>query len=232
MARGAAAAAACGIALLAAGCGTARVGPDPGPRLASGPVALAATVHRSLPQDVAIAKATYRNEIDGPKLHRDLRRIAGDQILLRALASGNLAAAATEANAQLRSQLNHAAHVTRISVVRNSRVLFNATVNKDGVFVIPPARERLRSHGRALGTLLVSIQDVTGFLKLTHDRTGAQAIARGAGGQVRSTLPAAERTRLPSSGHATIAGKRYLVRSFRILGWGGEAITVWILAPG
>lgn len=230
MARSLAAAAACGLALLPAGCGAGHSGPGADPRLAAGSVALAAHVPQSLAQDVAIAKMTYRIETHGPKLHRELRRIAEDRILLAALTRGDMAAAAAEANAQLRSHLNHTAHVTRISVVRNSRVLLNATVNHDGVFVIAPATEPLSSHGRMLGTLLVSIQDVTGFVKLTHDRSGAQVLARGARGQTRTSLRAAERTSLPSSGQVTIAGHRYLVRSFHMLGWGGEAITTWILA--
>jgi hypothetical protein len=34
---------------------------------------------------------------------------------------------------------------------------------------------------------------------------------------------------LPRSGIVSIAGRRYVVRSFRELGWGNEALTVWIL---
>jgi hypothetical protein len=178
---------------------------------------------------VNVAKATYRNETKGRKLFQQLGRIAGDGILLDALSRSDLAGAQAEADAQLRSPANHLAHVTRISVIRGSRALVNATVNSDGVYVVAPGTRVLRSHGRLLGTLLVSLQDVTGFVKLVHRLTGAEVLVRGASGHVRTSLGAAARTRLPSSGHVTIAGHGYFVRSFPENGWGNEPLIVWIL---
>jgi hypothetical protein len=178
---------------------------------------------------VITAKGTYNNETKGAKLFQQLGRIARDGILLDALSRGDLAGAQAEADAQLRSPVNHLAHVTRISVIRGSRVLVNATENSDGVYVVAPASRILRSHGRLLGTLLVSIQDVTGFVKLVHKLTGAEVLVRGASGHVRTSLGAAAHVRLPSSGHVTIAGRGYFVRSFPAIGWGNEPLTVWIL---
>jgi hypothetical protein len=160
---------------------------------------------------------------------QQLKRIARDGTLLNALSRGDVAGAQAEADAQLRSPGNHFVHVTRISVVRGSRVLVNATVNSDGVFVVAPASRVLRSHGRLLGTLLVSIQDVTGYVKVVHDLTGADVVARGASGHVRTSRGAPTRGPLPSSGQVTIAGRRYFVRSFHEVGWGNEPLTVWIL---
>jgi hypothetical protein len=160
---------------------------------------------------------------------QQLNRIARDSILLNALSRGDVAGAQAEADAQLRSPINHFVHVTRISVVRGSRVLVNATVNSDGVFVVAPGSHVLRLHGRLLGTLLVSIQDVTGYVKLVHDLTGADVVARGASGRVRTSRGAPTGVRLPPSGQVTIAGLRYSVRSFHEVGWGNEPLTVWIL---
>ncbi len=192
--------------------------------------------HRSrIDEIVRAAKEIYHSETNGPKLHLELRRIARNGILLDALSKGDVAGALAAAEAQLQFPLNHFAHLTRISVVRGSRVLLNATINSDGVFVVAPATHLLRLHRRTLGTLLVSIQDVTGFVKLTHRNTGAEVVARGASGRVRTTLGAAAHVRLPSSGQLTIAGNRYLVRSFSEIAWGNEPtgnepLTVWILA--
>jgi hypothetical protein len=158
----------------------------------------------------------------------ELRRIARDGTLLRALSRGDLAAAQTAADSQLRIPLNHTAHVTRISVIRGSRVLVNATVNADGVFVVTPGRRLLRFHGRRLGTLLVSLQDVTGYVKLINHVTGADALVRGASGHVRTSLPAAGRLRLPARGPVTIAGRAYLTRSFAEKAWGNEPLRIWI----
>jgi hypothetical protein len=178
---------------------------------------------------VSVAMASYRRETRGAKLFQQLGRIARDSVLLGALHAGDLVGAQAEADAQLASPVNHFAHVTRISVIRRSRVLVNATVNSDGVFVVAPAARVLRLHGRPLGTLLVSIQDLTGFVKLVHDRTGAEVLVRGASGHVRTSLRAAATVHLPMSGRATISGRGYFVRSFRELGWGNEPLTVWIL---
>jgi hypothetical protein len=180
---------------------------------------------------VARAKAIYHNETEGPKVPREVARIARDGTLLHALGIGDLAGAQAAADKQLRIPLNHTAHVTRISVIRGSQALVNATVNSDGVFVVTPGRRLIRLHGRPLGVLLVSLQDVTGYVKLIQHITGADALVRGASGHVRTSLPAARRVRLPSSGSVTIAGRTYLTRSFRETAWGNEPLTVWILQP-
>jgi hypothetical protein len=87
--------------------------------------------------------------------------------------------------------------VTRISVVRGSHVLANSTINADGVFVVAPASRALTVNGRNVGTLLVSIQDVTGFVKLAHDLTGFDVLARGASGRVRTSLATATGAHCP-----------------------------------
>jgi hypothetical protein len=160
---------------------------------------------------------------------QQLGRIARDRILLGALSRGDVAGAQAEADAQLRSPANHFDHVTRIGVTRGSRVLVNATVNSDGVFVVAPGVRVLRLHGRTLGTLLVSIQDVTGYVKVVHDVTGADVVARGASGHVRTSVGTPTGAHLPPTGSVTIAGHRYSVRSFREVGWGNEPLTIWVL---
>ena len=177
----------------------------------------------------AEAKAIYLNEVKGFKLSQQLTRIASDQLLLAALARGDVAAAQAEANAQLHAPIEHYAHVTRISVLQGSRVVVNATLNSDGVFVVAPGSRVLRRRGRVLGTLLLSLQDVTGFVKLVDHVTGAEALVRGSSGNVRTSLPAADGVRLPASGRVTIAGRAYRVKSFTETGWGNETLTVWVL---
>jgi hypothetical protein len=192
----------------------------------------AARLSSTIPIDasVRVAQATYRRETRGRKLFAQLARIAGDRRLLRALARDDFAAAQAEADAQLRSPANHVDHVTRISVMRGSRAVVNATLNPDGVFVVAPATRPLMARGRALGTLLVSLQDVTGFVKLVHRLTGAEVVARGTSGHVRTSLAAAAHAALPANGRVTIAGRSYVARSFHEIAWGGEQLTVWILA--
>lgn len=224
----------CAVALVLAAalgaCGSSRLVPDADasaddrlapPPASTSPAVLAATARA--------AQRAYNRETKGSKLKRETDRIARDKILLGALGRGDAAAARSEARAQLLSAANHFEHVTRISVARGSRTLVNATLNSDGSFVDAPARRELAHHGHRVGTLLVSIQDVTGFVKLVHRSTLADVVVRGASGQVRTSLPAAAHVRLPASGNASIAGRNYTVRSFGERGWGGEPLTVWIL---
>jgi hypothetical protein len=226
----------CAFALALGACGSLHSVQDPDARadalsLARAPVSASAASARSrLAATVRAARSAYNREARGSKLRHETARIAADAILLGALARGDVAGARAEAQAQLLSPANHFTHVTRISVVRGARVLVNATLNSDGVYVVAPVRRDLALHGRRVGTLLVSIQDVTGFVKLVHRRTGAEVVVRGGSGQVRASLSAAARAQLPPSGEVRIAGRNYLVRSFGELGWGGEPLAVWVLA--
>jgi hypothetical protein len=226
---------ACAFALASGACGATKIAPDADAHFDVPLTPRAGTVGgepastRRITAIVNSAQRVYRRETAGSKLRRETDRLSTDAALLRALARSDLASAQAEANAELRSSANHLSHVTRISVVSGPRVLVNATLNADGAFVVAPARRDLRVGGRALGTLLVSIQDVTGFVKLVHRRTLAEVVARGSSGQVRASLPAAAQARLPTNGQATIAGATYIVRSFGELGWGGEPLTVSIL---
>ena len=189
-----------------------------------------ASARSALAASVLAARRAYNRETKGSKLRQETARIAADATLLRALARGDVAGARAEAQAQLLSPSNHFDHVTRISVLRGPRVLLNATLNSDGTYVVAPARRELTRRGRRVGTLLVSIQDVTGFVKLVHRRTGAEVVVRGASGKARASLSAAARAGLPRTGGVRVAGRNYLVRSFGELGWGGEPLTVWVLA--
>ena len=189
---------------------------------------------------VAVARATYWGETRGPVLRAQLARIARDPRLLGALARGDYAAAQAAADAQLASPANHTEHVTRIAVARGpggaggpsgagGQLVVNATVNGNGVFVCAPGARVLRVHGRVVGTLLVSIQDVIGYAKLVHNLTHAQVLVRGSSGQVRTSPGASARLPLPSAGRVLVAGRAYAVSTLSLVGWGGEALRVWVL---
>lgn len=183
----------------------------------------------ALRHSIAIAQRVYENEIDGERVHSDLRLVAGDEVLLEDLARGD--AAAAQARALHVMRVNGRDHITRVSVLRGGHALVNAVLNANGTFVVAPLQRALSLHGRSLGTLLVSVQDVVGYVKLSHKYTGAQIVARGSSGQVRTSLPAAARSALPQSGQVTIGGARYQVGAFRVGGWGGETLAVWVLQP-
>ncbi len=184
---------------------------------------------RGIATAIAVAKHIYNNEITGVRARGDMRLLASDQALLHDLSRGQLAAAQAEAFRQMTSHRTE--HITRVSVERGRRLLINAVWNNNGSFVVAPLAQGLDINGRRFGTLLVSIQDVIGYVKLVHIYTGAQVAVRGASGQVRASLTAATHTRLPSSGYLTLSGRRYAAGTFHLRGWGGELLTVSVLKP-
>ena len=185
--------------------------------------ALAPLRSTGLARATAIARRTYRLEAHGPAAPASVRRIARDGVLLGALNAHD--AAATRAAALHQLFLPHY-HVVRLRVLRGSRSL----VDVGGSFVSAGAAGELRTPaGRPLGRLEASIQDVIGFVKLVHRRSGAQAVVRGSHGHVATLLAPAANAKLPRSGRVVIGGRAYAVRFFRETGFAGEPLRVWIL---
>jgi hypothetical protein len=84
-----------------------------------------------------------------------------------------------------------------------------------------------------LGTLQLSIEDVIGYVKYMHRNVHVDVVFRGRGAaHVRTSLPAAARVALQSSGTVTVDGHRYRVRSFSERGLAGETLMIWILKGG
>jgi hypothetical protein len=168
------------------------------------------------------AEARYLTESRGAVIHRDLRQIAHDGILLEALSAGNLGSALAEMNRQL------VRHVVRIRVTRGSRVLVDA--NSTSFDVAGSGMQLHAANGRSLGRLQITVQDVIGFIKLVHKLNAAGVVVRGARGHVRSSLPAAAKLSLPLSGCTQIGPHRYVVRSFDEISFTGEPLTIWVLS--
>jgi hypothetical protein len=169
-----------------------------------------------------VAKRIYRQEVRGDVGHAAVKRIARDRALLAALSANNRTALRAAA---LRQLFNPGKHVVRLSVVRRGQTLTNV----GGAFVVAPAKLELRArNGVPLGMVEASMQDVIGYVKLVHRLTGAQIVVRGDPGHVESSFAVPPAT-LPASGPTTVSGRQYVVRSFQEIGYGREALTVWIL---
>lgn len=178
---------------------------------------------------VAAARRRYGEEVHGVAVHAKLRRIAQDATLRRTLRSGNAASVQAYVRRQFNGPWYHQ-HVSRVRIVQGSRVVADAGVP----FVVAPSRRVMRGpNGRSLGTLEVSIQDVVGYVKYMRRNLGIDSVVRGTGaGHVKASIPGTETMQLPQRGTATIAGRRYLVRMFHTKGFGGEPLSVWVLARG
>ena len=167
------------------------------------------------------AKRRYLTEAGGAVIHHDLRQIASDPVLLRALSAGNLNSALTEANRQL------VRHVVQVSVLRGSRVLVDA--NPTSFDVGGSGLEMRARNGASLGRLQITVQDVIGFIKLVHKLDAADVVVRGSAGQVRTSLPVLATLSLPRSGCRQIGTRRYMVSSFEETSFTGEPLTIWLL---
>jgi hypothetical protein len=171
------------------------------------------------------AERRFQIESRGSTIRADLRYIAHDSVLLRALSSGDLAAARAEVGRLQDSSV--VKHVTRIRVLRGSRVLLDGW---PASFDVAGSERELRGgRGRSLGRLQITIQDVIGFIKLEHKHAATEVVARGARGQVRTLLPAAARKSLPAAGCTQVGARRYMVRSFKRSSFTGDPLTIWLL---
>jgi hypothetical protein len=172
-----------------------------------------------------VAARLYREESAGPAGMRNAARIAHDQRFMTALASGNHAA--IRANA-LRELFLPVKHVVRIAVVRGGHTV----VDVGGRFVAGAESTEMRSAtGRPLGKLEISMQDILGLTKLVTRFTGAKIVVHGRPGDVLASSPSIQAVTMPASGRVHVAGRTYVVRTLRRVGFGGEPLRISVLVP-
>ena len=201
--------AAAGTLALVAGCGTPK--PD-----------TAQVAQLRADTYASVAQRIYRQEVEGAANSAAFARISRLPALLSSLARGDEAGAARALKHQ------SVRHAVRVRVVRGARVLVDVGLP----FVIAGRPRPLLSQGGSLlGQVEISIQDVTGYVKLITRLTGAQVLVRGSqGGHAEASLPALLTAALPASGPVSVAGRRYTVSSFTRPGFAGEQLHAWILA--
>jgi hypothetical protein len=171
------------------------------------------------------AMRRYRQEVSGQVAHNTLARLARDRGLVAAVRSGSTSRLGAYVAAKYRPVWYHW-HVSRLRIARGSTTLVEVGVP----FVVAGPKMTLRdAHGRPTATLEISVQDVIGYVRYMHRNAHVDVVVRGRGADVRTSLPAALRMRLPDSGAVTIAGRRYRVTSFRATAWQGEPVQIWIL---
>jgi hypothetical protein len=177
----------------------------------------------------AVARGHYDAEVRGGTAYAQLHRVARDPALGKALRAGDPAAVRAYVKQQYNAVWYHR-HVSHLRIWQGSRMIADEGVP----FCVDGPKMTLRgAGGRAIATLQVSIQDEIGVVRLMTHTSPVDVVVRGTGpAHVRSSIPAAAKAKLPSRGQATIAGRRYLVRSFHETALGGEPVTVWILQRG
>lgn len=137
-----------------------------------------------------VGRRLFHDEQTSPATQRVLHHVAADPQFLRAVA--------TDDPTLLRARIVHffrdrSLHVVRIRATDSAGKLVN---DVGGPYVIAPAWAPLRLHGKAIGTVTLSIQDDTGYIKLMHRFTGALVSLKTATG---ATVPGSE---APLPGHS------------------------------
>jgi hypothetical protein len=97
--------------------------------------------------------------------------------------------------------------------------------------VISPASAPVLLHGRRVGTVTLSIQDDTGYIKLMNRFTGADVVLGAPSGEIPgSTLPVGGAA-LPAHGATDLHGQRYQVFSFNATAFPSGPLRVSLLVP-
>jgi hypothetical protein len=113
-----------------------------------------------------VANLIYAGEA-GPRRAEQLRRIESNRALLEAVARRDPAAIRAAIGVLLHQ------HVVRMRVSDpGGRVLANV----GGPYVLAPGRGELRLHGRTIGTVVLSIQDDEGYLRLAKRLAGMRVL--------------------------------------------------------
>lgn len=181
-----------------------------------------------------IARLIYEGE-RGPRTVPQVRRVQRDPALLQAVAARD-PVAVRKASEVL---LHH--HLVRLRVSgappRNGGV-GKLLYDLGGPYVLGPVHAKLRLHGRTIGSIVISIQDDEGYLRLTQRLAGLSVLMymRGAGGHtqlVKNSLGpgVGGLSSVPASGSYVYRGRRYRVVTVDAEAFPSGPLTIRVLVP-
>jgi hypothetical protein len=173
----------------------------------------------------AVGERLVADELGGPATARVLRVVARDPRFVRAVATDDPAALRREIVGFFRDST---LHVVRVRATTADGRLVN---DVGGPYVLAPASATLRSNGRTIGRVTLSIQDDTGYIKLMRRFTGAGVVLRTPAGQVPGSTLSPGPSELPSRGSVTYRGRTYLVFSFAARGFPSQPLRISLLMP-
>ena len=157
----------------------------------------------------AVGQRLFAAESSGAQVQRVLRHVASDGGFRSAVAHDDPQALR---RAIVRFFGDRNLHVVRIRATTAGGRLIN---DVGGPYVLAPAARSVRdAAGRLLGTVTLSVQDDTGYIKLMQRFTGAAVLLRTPAGQVPGSTLAPGPATLPGSGVVSYAGRSYEAYSF------------------
>jgi len=200
------------------GCGSATNADDNAAAVKLAPAQCADATARALGE---VAEHVYREIAGGRIALPAAERVASAPTVLAAVETGNPRAVRAAIAPLLRGQL------VRVRVTVGRRTLAEyGTANG----IAPVSTPLKNAADLQIGTITASEEGVYGYANTVHAITEAQVFARagsvGLGGSA-SPAPAV----LPAGGEVTYAGIRYVVYSFRGIGFPRTALRTFVLAP-
>jgi hypothetical protein len=189
------------------------------------PIASTAPLCGQTPQDttvntlIAVAKLIYTGEI-GQRARVQVRRVQHDRALLSAVANRDPAAARTAIEALLNQ------HIVRLRVNASGRLLSDV----GGPFVLAPLEAPLRLGGRTIGSLVLSIQDDEGYLRLARRLAGLDVLMYMGPRLVKNSLGPAPGTP-PADGSYSYRGHAFRVFTLHVRAFPAGPLRIQVLVP-
>jgi hypothetical protein len=169
-----------------------------------------------------IANLIYAGEA-GRRTLPQVQRVQRDQPLLRAVAARDPLAARVSIERLLTE------HLVRLRVSAGGRLLSDV----GGPDVLAPVSAPLRLGGRTIGSLVLSIQDDEGYLRLTRRLVGLRVLMYTNPGHpqlVKNSLGPAPGT-VPASGSYVYRGRRFRVVTVNARAFPAGPLTIRVLIP-
>ena len=166
-----------------------------------------------------VATLIYDGEA-GPRTLRQVRRVQGDRALLAAVARRDPLAT----TAQVRLLLNQ--HIVRLRVIAAGNVLADV----GGPYVLAPVTAPLRLAGHTVGTLVLSIQDDEGYLRLARRLAGLRVLMYMGSQLVKNSL-GPEPGPVPESGRYEYRGSTFAVTTLHVTAFPSGPLTIDVLIP-
>jgi hypothetical protein len=166
-----------------------------------------------------VASLIYYGEV-GPRALHEIRRVQADREMLAAVAARS--PSATER--AIKRVLNQ--HIVRLRVSAAGRLLSDV----GGPFVLGPRTASLALHGRTIGSIVLSIQDDSGYLKLTDRLAGLHVLMYMGRRLVMGSIDPVPAS-YPSEGLISDAGHEYRVFTLHLRSFPGGPLRVAVFVP-
>jgi hypothetical protein len=176
-----------------------------------------------------VAELIYAGETGGHATRAQVRRVQSNRPLLEAVARREPAAA----ERAIQALLNH--HIVRLRVSADGQLLSDV----GGPYVLGPVSAPLRLGGHTIGSLVLSIQDDEGYLRLTRRLAGLDVLmymnlGSGAPQLVKDSLgplPGPALASVPAGGAYRYRGRSFRVFTVHATAFPSGPLTIRVLVP-